>query len=329
MSQIQHGQDFNFSPIENGVDYLHSAVDLLLIHEADPSPRNLKYVILHLHAAVEVLLKHRLLQEGWEHVFENPEEASHEKYVLSDFRSVSVNEAIKRLRNEANVQIKSRDKKALGRLTKKRNALQHWGYNDSVVAVEKQTLKVLEFLMSFLYSELLEELDTSERDLIDEEIESIKQGTREIKGFIDERKKRVEPEIDAAKEEQKLVLDCPDCLEHFLVSYDTENKCLLCPKDWEVADLLNSYMEDVLSVSDYSIIKDGDKDPRKHCPECQDFSLLVAGFISDSGEPLDLCFTCGLTFTGFDECWDCLELFTPEEGEVICISCFRNRVEYD
>jgi hypothetical protein len=46
----------NFPPIQNGFDYLMSTVEHL---RERPTARDLKYAVLHLQAAVEVLLKVR------------------------------------------------------------------------------------------------------------------------------------------------------------------------------------------------------------------------------------------------------------------------------
>lgn len=57
-----------FPPLRNGVDYLQDAVRRL---GATPSPTDLKYAVLHLHAGVEVLLKYRLICEDWRLILED------------------------------------------------------------------------------------------------------------------------------------------------------------------------------------------------------------------------------------------------------------------
>ncbi|MDJ0466041.1 hypothetical protein [Streptomyces sp. H27-C3] len=54
----------DFPPMQNGIDDLLSATTYLT-HGDPPEPRDLKYAILHLQAAVEVLLKARLQREHW------------------------------------------------------------------------------------------------------------------------------------------------------------------------------------------------------------------------------------------------------------------------
>ncbi|WP_186784533.1 hypothetical protein [Streptomyces sp. CBG33] len=60
---VPTGQDstppqVDFPPVRNGIDYLTSVVEHL--SRTRPDPRDLKYAVLHLHAATEVLLKARL-----------------------------------------------------------------------------------------------------------------------------------------------------------------------------------------------------------------------------------------------------------------------------
>lgn len=55
--------DIEFRPVRNGVDYLLSAVQHLTAGQQPPGDRDLKYTVLHLHAATEVLLKARLVRD--------------------------------------------------------------------------------------------------------------------------------------------------------------------------------------------------------------------------------------------------------------------------
>ncbi|MFD5074512.1 hypothetical protein [Streptomyces sp. NPDC058371] len=51
------GGGVDFPPVENGLDYLLSVVEHLARPPQDMTPRHLKYAVLHLQAATEVLLK--------------------------------------------------------------------------------------------------------------------------------------------------------------------------------------------------------------------------------------------------------------------------------
>lgn len=52
----------DFQPLNNGMDFLESAIAHL---QDDDEPPNLKYAVLHLQAAAEVLLKVRLMRLTW------------------------------------------------------------------------------------------------------------------------------------------------------------------------------------------------------------------------------------------------------------------------
>ncbi|MCE3034379.1 hypothetical protein [Streptomyces sp. CMSTAAHL-2] len=65
-------QQIHFPPVENGMDYLISVLEHL---DGEPSPRSLKYAVLHLQAATEVLLKARLIAFDWRLAFQKPEES--------------------------------------------------------------------------------------------------------------------------------------------------------------------------------------------------------------------------------------------------------------
>ncbi|WP_369221826.1 hypothetical protein AB5J52_09050 [Streptomyces sp. R39] len=55
----------DFPPVPNGIDYLSEVVTRLARPDAEVSPRDLKYAVLHLQAATEVPVKARLHMEHW------------------------------------------------------------------------------------------------------------------------------------------------------------------------------------------------------------------------------------------------------------------------
>ena len=69
--------DVSYTSVSNGMDYLVSVFQHLTEGEKPPGARDLKYTVLHLQAATEVLLKARLAQEHFSLIFQNPAEATH------------------------------------------------------------------------------------------------------------------------------------------------------------------------------------------------------------------------------------------------------------
>jgi len=75
-----------------------NAFDFLLrgIAEFDKNP---KYSVIHFCAAVEMLLKARLMKEHWSLIVSKPEQANLAKFTAGDFSSISLEEARARLRD--------------------------------------------------------------------------------------------------------------------------------------------------------------------------------------------------------------------------------------
>lgn len=117
--------DFLFPPLANGVDYLANVAEPLNKHEEEPNSRNLKYVVLHLQAAVEVLLKSQLQLEHWPLVFKDSGKATRARHASGDFQSVGSDEVVRRLIEIVGIKISESDKRELDNLAQSRNSLQH------------------------------------------------------------------------------------------------------------------------------------------------------------------------------------------------------------
>jgi hypothetical protein len=318
MNQQEEMRDFHFPPVVNGIDYLSSVIDLLLSHEENPNPRNMKYVILHLHAAVEVLLKHRLQQEDWELVVENLEETSHNDFLAANFRSISLTQTIKTLKNDFGVRITKGEKVGIERLSKSRNAVQHWGNVDSTTVLESQSVKVLDFLIRFLDEELLEDPEDESLDSIKLELEKIKEGKNRIKLFIDRRMSRINQTL---KKADFAIPQCPKCTQTALPIDPNELKCLFCAETWnEAEDLLDDYFTNILDFSMQDVSKGAD-DPKRTCPQCNDEMLIQSIQIYGTKKPADVCFRCGEYFIDWEECIRCGKVYKPIEKEVACMDC--------
>jgi len=152
----------DFPPIPNGIDYLVSVVKLLGHTNNEPThPRNLKYAVLHLQAATEVLLKARLKKEHWTLVVKDASKTKKGKYFKGDFESPNTVETIRRLKEVVGIVVDRTDEQAIINLAKTRNALQHWGLTEAAPAVEARAATVLDFLIRFLDRHLLTSCPTA------------------------------------------------------------------------------------------------------------------------------------------------------------------------
>jgi hypothetical protein len=132
-----------------------STFDELVLNAIDFAKRSVtelcrspKYSMIHFAAAVELFLKARLLREHWSLVIARPEAASLVSFRAGDFQSVSLDEAIKRLRNVANEPISDAAQKAFRAVRYHRNRLVHFFHP---VLGSKSTAPKLEEVVSDQY----------------------------------------------------------------------------------------------------------------------------------------------------------------------------------
>lgn len=224
--------EVDFPPVENGVDYLRSVVEHLTAEKL-PGPRHLKYAVLHLQAATEVLLKARLQREHWSLVFANPGLATRRKFESGDFESCTTNGAIARLKDIVGISLPEQDGKSLEILAKSRNALQHYGLTDNARAVEARAAKVLDILMAFLHYELLPVLPDAEAEKLKGDLEVLGEDVRTISSFVDRRVKRLKGQL---KDRQDVTVECPSCDQWALVIGEQDvPTCHFCHHDWVTA----------------------------------------------------------------------------------------------
>ncbi|MEV7997149.1 hypothetical protein AB0O67_36300, partial [Streptomyces sp. NPDC086077] len=281
--------ELTFQPVDNGIDYLLSVTN----HLADkPSPRDLKYAVLHLQAATEVLLKARLQLEYWALVFERPENASRDKFDSGDFQSCGTPEALKRLTDIAGLDlgINGSIDKDLKQLAKWRNALQHYGLTVPAPAVEKLAANVLDFLLAFVHEQLRPTLEWRERKALDRQMESVSEGLASINRFLTARWNRLREELKPLLNE---TVCCPLCMQNALL-VDGEPICRFCQMAWiDGGDAAAAYVENVQGHSLYVNMKDGGDALITPCPECEHEALVADVELASGSTAEYFCFQCG------------------------------------
>ncbi|MCX4411253.1 hypothetical protein OG840_59715 [Streptomyces sp. NBC_01764] len=213
----------DFPPIRNGVDYLLSAVDHLGFDRTDP--RGIKYAVLHLHAAAEVLLKTRLVREHWSLVFDDPGQATERAFRSGGFKSCTLTQAVVRLRNIAGITITAKEDEALGDLGRDRNALQHYGLTHNARAVEARAGRVLDFLVRFLDDVLLPGLGLDETNAIGADMVRVRDRLTTVRAFITQRLRRLNGDLQGREER---TVRCPHCEQLTMIAEGETNRCLFC-----------------------------------------------------------------------------------------------------
>ncbi|WP_328834582.1 hypothetical protein [Streptomyces europaeiscabiei] len=269
----------DFPPVRNGVDYLVSVVDHLTA-EGDRHPRDLKYAVLHLQAAAEVLLKARLVREHWSLVFMDPGKATRQKFDTSTLKSCGVPAAAERLRNIAGVDVTTGDAKVLEDLAQDRNALQHFGLTRDATAVEARAGLVLDFLVRFLDDVLLPGLSREEVAAIASDMNRIREGLNAIHAFVTERMLRLKHEL--AGDEDRTVA-CPTCGQLAMVADGSSNRCHFCNTDESNMVLMAGFL--VQSLNDPGLRV-------RACPQCQKETLVDGARLASEPGPVSFCFGC-------------------------------------
>lgn len=309
--------DVHFPPIPNGLDYLRSVVDRLA---GEPTARDLKYAVLHLQSATEVLLKARLQREHWSLVIREPGRANRAKFDKGQFESCGTTEAMSRLRGIVGIEISEENAREIEDLAKARNALQHYGLTASAQAVEARAAKVLDILLDFITEHLLPGLHGEDAEHTEQAMEDIRFQLNEMKAFIESRMGRLRSELEPYAEQ---TVACPQCRQFAMVT-DIPLICRFCGVLYgdKAERLASGYAEDVLGEDAYSVYQDGGLPPVRVCPECGSESLVLKALTAASpGAPTPLCFCCGTRFNELRDCvGGCANVRTEDEPD-LCPDC--------
>ena len=312
------GRKIHYPPVPNGIDYLRDVVDRLAREDGEPSERDLKYAVLHLQAAAEVLLKARLREEHWTLVIARADKASRKAFDEGKFESVTNAETVRRLVDVVGLDISTDDKKTLLDLAADRNQLQHWGITEEANAVLTRAANVLDFLIRFLDQHLLPHIDDQDEEAVADDLEEIRLGLTRIASYVTSRMDRLK-KGDLAGYEARTV-HCPDCRQPALIVDGITNRCWFCPREWtDPLELADAYDN---SLGSYPAPGDFFEDSLVDCPDCETLTLVLEADTVASDVPVTLCFNCAEVQDALAECMRCGRLYRPTDQEVICSDCF-------
>lgn len=316
-----------YSLLENGFDFLIYAINDLNIAREDTTDeearkRLTKYALLHLASGIELVIKYRLLKENWAYIFADMNKANKRDFEDGDFKSVDSATNIERLKNLCGISLSKYEERTLVALRKKRNKIEHFMIQDTLKAVEVIMCDSLSLILNFIAKHInLSSISCEESDHLDK----IKRETLNLEEVVAERENLIE--LDVKKDgifEQ--LMTCPECLKKYLFSNDCENHCLFCYYSDTPENVADAYISNVLGISSYLCVKDGEEYPLYECFECAENSMIF-----DQDKEEYFCFNCGLPTDSLHigRCADCGQPFYDNEEMSLCSSCFDYRVSKD
>lgn len=187
----------------NAFDFLQRGIG-----EFDKAP---KYSVIHFCAAVEMLLKARLMKEHWSLVVSKPELASHTKFVAGDFESVTMDEARARIRNVASDDIGDEAFGSFRALANHRNKMIHFFHTDVDGDDQAKAQIVAEHCRSWFHlHRLLNRWDTYFSDFR-AEIAGADRSMKKHRKYLNAKFKAVKPELETARKAGNAPKACSSC----------------------------------------------------------------------------------------------------------------------
>jgi len=317
----------DYTVLENGLDFVLMATNNLMIinensQDDEANKRLMKYALLHLSSGIELIFKHRLLQEHWTYVFADMNKAKKETLQSGEFKSADNETIIERLKNFCDIELTSEETKDLRNLRNRRNKAEHFNFREPILSIKSSIHKNISILIRVIAEHYnLDEFTDGENELFSQ-----------IKTLLRQSQEHYNDAIIIAQKEikqmgmEKNVTICPECEEDFLLR-DDGVKCIFCSYDATGEEAARDYIHNVLGISEYETVKDGGEFPQYDCPECDNESLVY-----DTDNNRVICFSCDYEddMSKVSFCGDCGRLFIDtEDGIGICYTCADIRFHKD
>ena len=254
---------------ENAIDFLNRAIELVSrVEKGEEDVASLKYAVIFLTTALELLMKAILEKNHWCLVFKNLNKASKDNLRKQDFESVDFNLALERLEKILGIKLEEGEKKKLKSLQKYRNRILH--YSVEINLLQAKSLLAKGFIIFInLYRELC---DNKEEHIA--LVQHIHANLKDFHKFVQLKLREIQKEMSDYERPIEPYKECPNCLLKTIVFKDNDRCfCLYCLKEFSVEDLC--FFEDEVD----------------HCPKCGHKTFGFVLYNNDEGE--FICIRCG------------------------------------
>ncbi len=322
----------------NAFDFLERG-----IAEFDKSP---KYSVIHFCAAVEMLLKARLMKEHWSLIVSKPDQANLAKFMAGDFISVTLEDARARIRDVAGEDIGDDAYASFRALANHRNKMVHFFHNGLESDEKAKAQIVAEHCRSWFH---LHRLLSRWNDYFHDFGSEIAHADRAMKGhrkYLAAKFKALKPELDAARKagnapkacsacgfgaaipdalddqiaslrclvcdhvETQVELECPHCGEPIVIATEGYATCEHCEERIEPEHLVDALTKDVVGTKDYF-----ETGLPANCGNCEGYHTVV-----ECGGHY-FCANCFDIFDDIEQCQWCNEYNTGDMEHSYSVGC--------
>ncbi|MBF0185778.1 MAG: hypothetical protein HQM06_15525 [Magnetococcales bacterium] len=325
----------------NAFDFLEHGIE-----EFDKYP---KFSVIHFCAAVEMLMKARLMKEHWSLIVSKPDQANLAKFMVGDFISVTLEDARVRIRDIAGEDIGDDAYGSFRSLANHRNKMVHF-FHPEINRDEKARAQIVaEYCRSWFHlHRLLNRWNTYFQDF-GNDIAHANQAMKEHRKYLAAKFETLKAELDADRKagsmpktcsacgfkaatpdnidhqisllrcrvcdhtEIQVELECPHCGKSIVIANDGFATCEHCMEVIEPEHLVDALMDhDAAHVR----IMDGDDNwEPANCGNCEDYQTVVK-----RGDHY-FCANCFDISDGISPCEWCNEYTTGDIAHSYSVGC--------
>jgi len=322
------------SLVMNAIDFFrHSIVEF----EEYP-----KYSVIHFFAAIELFFKARLLLEHWSLIVDDPKKANYHKFLMGDFSSVGLDEAINRLTGISGESFDKQEREVFANLRAHRNRLTHF-YYDRYMKNDQNTIEQIAIEQSKGWYQLYRLLTTtwqSEFKSFSSDFQELQTLMKKQKEYLAARFEHLQPAIKEEKLRGITYLLCPSCgyVSGRLASEDigpVSVTCQVCEHQFDVlfticphCDVKTIYDSSVTCSNCHELIHTAElifhfrtvTDKWAYCDDCKFDFLPSIGFLNDQW----ICLSCMNNYENRDiyRCGWCGEYVTGDIVDYYPPHCF-------
>jgi len=244
--------------------------------------------------------------EHWSLLFQKMKDANKEKFEKGDFTSVTMQEAIQRLRGIVGKEI---DDKPIEKLRQERNRIIHFNSPSSHHHARALLLKAHGFVIDYVADNGVFEAGHG----LEVQYEEIKRKISVQQLFVDKRLLVIGTDLDKFE----IVIKCPECWQIALPLVEDDLHCRFCRTSFDDEGFTEKYSNSFMS----HYWGDSEIWP---CPDCQDEGAVFLGEVGKI-----VCLKCKADLGGYRVCEDCNELMDGIKYVQICGSCIQRRFDSD